>query len=135
VSEAAAMLNAYPAARPSVDDDALVLCVQECSTTAQACVACADACLAASDVADLAACVSAALVAADVASSTIRVISRQTGYDVAVARAMLHACEQACRACFDECRRHGLEYEHCLICAEACRRCGSASRRLYAELD
>jgi hypothetical protein len=129
------MLNTYPPAPPGVDDDALLLCVQECLTTSHACVACADACLAAPDAAHLAVCVSAAQIAADLTIATVRVVSRRTGYDVAVARAVLQACREACRACFDECRKHGPEHEHCRICAEACRRCGSACRRLQAELD
>jgi hypothetical protein len=85
MTDVAAMLNAYPAHREIVDDDALVL-------------------------------------------------SRLTGFDAEVARTVVKACEVACRSCFLATRRHGLEYEHCRICAEACRRCAGACRRLLAGL-
>jgi hypothetical protein len=39
----AAMLNAYPAGLDGIDQDALILCVQECLNCAETCTACADA--------------------------------------------------------------------------------------------
>jgi hypothetical protein len=131
MTDVAAMLQAYPAAREVVDDD-LVLCIQESLAYAEACEACADACLAAPDTAHLTRCASAAQVAAELAVMNVRVLSRHTGFDAEVARATLKACEAACRNAFLRGRKHGLEYGHCRICAEACRRCGGACRRRLA---
>ena len=44
MTDMAAMLNAYPGTLPKIDDDALVICVQDCLNCAQACTSCADAC-------------------------------------------------------------------------------------------
>jgi hypothetical protein len=57
-----------------------------------ACAACADACLSEESVADLASCVRTDLDCADVCAVTARVLSRHTGYDAMVSRALLEAC-------------------------------------------
>jgi uncharacterized membrane protein len=132
MTDIAAMLNAYPAELGRFDDDAFVRCIEECLNCAQACTACADACLAESERADLARCISATLNCADVCEATMRVVSRHTGYDREVVRALLAACVETCRACYDECRKHALEHEHCRICADACHRCVQACQELLS---
>ena len=53
-----------------------------------------------------------------------------TPYDRDVTAAALRALDEACRACYEQCRKHALEIESCQICGDACRRCAQASQRL-----
>jgi hypothetical protein len=63
------------------------------------------------------------------------VVARQAEYDATVSRAILHACVTACRACEDECARHGAQgMEHCRACADECGRCAAACERLVAAI-
>ncbi len=71
---------------------------------------------------------------ADVCDTTGRVLSRHSGYDANLTRAVLEACAAACKACGDECESHASMHEHCRICAEACRRCETACRELIGSL-
>jgi hypothetical protein len=134
MTDAAAMLNAYPTGLDGIDEDALILCVQQCLNCAHTATLCADACLAEPEFTGLARCVDAALICADVAETTARTVSRLTGRDNAVIRAVLDACIEACRLCYDECRKHALSREHCRICADACHRCSHACRELLSTL-
>lgn len=52
-----------------------------------------------------------------------RFLSRHTGHDANLTRAVLEACPAVCKACGDECARHAEMHGHCRTCAEACRRC------------
>ena len=45
MSQAAAMLDAYPKDLGGVDPQALTACIESCVQCAQVCTACADACL------------------------------------------------------------------------------------------
>jgi hypothetical protein len=135
MTDIAALLNSYPAQLPRIDQDALVLCIQECLNCAQAATACADSCLADPGRAELGRCASAALNCADLAEVTVRVISRPTGYSARLVQAVLEACIEACQACYDQCRRHALEHEQCRICAEACHRCTHACRDLLTSVN
>lgn len=128
------MLNSYPADLGRVDRGALQHCIEACMACAQACTACADACLCEPDVDQLAKCVRTTLDCADVCETTGRVLSRHTGYDANITRALLDACVAACRSCADQCERHAERHEHCLVCAAACRRCEEACRMLAAML-
>src|SRR4051794_15155027 len=123
------MLDAYPADLGQVDRQKLEECIDACFECAKACTACADACLSEEMVADLRSCIRTDLDCADVCETTGRVLSRHTGYDANLTRAVLEACAVACKTCGDECALH----EHCRVCAEACRRsrrpAGSCSRR------
>jgi uncharacterized protein DUF326 len=132
MTDIGAILNAYPGKLDHVDRDAFILFVEECGNCALACVACADACLAEPDRADLARCVGAALSGGDIAATALTTVSRQSSFDAAVVRAVLQACVEACRACYDECRKHALTHEHCRVCGEACNRCARACRDLLA---
>jgi len=123
MTDVAAMLNAYPAERPQVDEDTLVICIQAALNCAQACTACADACSVEPSAAHLARCAGAALNCADMAFAVVRVLSRPTPYDRNVTEAALRALDEACRACYGQCQKHALEVESCQICGDACRRC------------
>jgi uncharacterized membrane protein len=134
MTDIAAMLDAYPTGLGGIDHDALVLCVQECLNCGQTCTACADACLAEPDRSELARCVGTALVCADIVDVTSRTVMRTSARDDAVLRSLLPTCVEACRACYEECRRHALDHEHCRVCADACHRCAHACRNLLASL-
>lgn len=130
----AEMLRTYPADLGGVNRDALVRCIEECVTCAQACTACADACLSEADdqLPMLRKCIRTNQDCADICETTARVLSRHTGYDANVTRAVLQACKAACRSCADECERH--EHEHCRVCADACSRCEQACDELLTSL-
>ena len=123
------MLQSYPAeitmdrARLAATIDALIGC-------SEACTACADACLSEAMIAQLGKCIRTNMDCADVCGTTARVLSRHTGYDANLSRALLDACQTACRSCADECERHADFHEHCRICAEACRLCEASCAEL-----
>ncbi len=131
---AAQMLETYPQDLGGVDRKKLLACIEACVECAQACTACADACLSEDMVAELTKCIRTDLDCADICATTARVLSRHTGYDANLTRAVLEACVTACKACGDECAGHADMHEHCRICAEACRRCESSCRELIASL-
>ena len=108
--------------------------IEACVECAQACTACADACLSEDSVAELTKCIRTNLDCADLCETTGRVLSRHTGYDANITRAVLEACQTACKACADECEQHAQMHEHCRVCAEACRRCERACADLLATL-
>jgi hypothetical protein len=128
-----AMMRAYPASI-NLDRGLLARVVDVAIECAQACTACADACLSEEMVADLRRCIRGDLDCADVCETTGRVLSRHTGYDANVTRALLTACIAACVACGDECEQHAGMHEHCRICAEACRACEAACGELLAAI-
>jgi hypothetical protein len=130
VTVAADMLRTHPKDLGGVDRNALTACVEACMECAQACTSCADACLNEDMVADLRTCIRTNLDCADVCDTTGRVLSRHTGDDANLTRAVLEACAAACRSCGDECSSHADMHEHCRICAEACRRCEQACRAM-----
>ena len=128
------MLDSYPKDLGGVDKEKLAECIQACFECAQTCTACADACLSEDMVAELATCIRTNLDCADICAATGNVLSRHTGYDANLTRAVLEACRTACKACGDECDRHAGMHEHCRICAEACRRCEKACAELLTSL-
>lgn len=130
----AEMLDTYPKDLKGIDKDKLVECIGACAECAQACTACADACLGEEMVASLVTCIRTDLDCADICWTTERSLSRHTGDDFRVTRALLEACATTCKVCGDECGRHASMHEHCRICAEACRRCEHACRELLATL-
>ncbi|MGC7098148.1 four-helix bundle copper-binding protein [Amycolatopsis lurida] len=131
------MTRTYPADLGGVDREALVRCIEECLSCAQACTACADACLSETDSAlpSLRKCIRTDEDCADICATTARVLSRHTGYDANITRAVLEACATVCRSCGDECALHAEMHDHCRVCAEACRRCEQACRALLDGLD
>jgi Domain of Unknown Function (DUF326) len=80
-------------------------------------------------VAELTKCIRTNLDCADICDATGRVLSRHTGYDANLTRAVLQTCAQACQSCGDECAQH-THMRHCQVCAEACRRWEQACRQL-----
>jgi hypothetical protein len=124
------MLDAYPR-EFNVDRELLVRCIEACSDCAEACTQCADDCLSEQSVQELTKCVRLNLDCTDVCTTTGRVVSRQTGYDASVTRAVLGACIATCRSCCDECKLHGEHgMRHCEVCAAECRRCEQACQAL-----
>ncbi|OXM75125.1 MULTISPECIES: four-helix bundle copper-binding protein [Amycolatopsis] len=130
------MLDTYPADLGQVDRAQLVRCVEACLACAQACTACADACMSEPDerLPELRKCIRSNVDCADVCDTTARILSRHTGYDANITRAVLEACATVCRSCGDECAGHAERMEHCRVCAEACRRCERACRDLITAL-
>ena len=128
------MLETYPL-EINLDRGLLAETIDALISCSEACTACADACLSEGSVAELTKCIRTNLDCADVCSATARVLSRHTGYDANISRALLEACATACDSCADECERHAQMHEHCRICAEACRNCGTACRELLAAMS
>ncbi|MFQ6855364.1 four-helix bundle copper-binding protein [Streptomyces sp. 35M1] len=128
------MLNTYPADLGGADRQKLARCIEECIACAQACTACADACLSEETVAELTKCIRTDMDCADVCGATAAVLSRHTGYDANVTRALLRACAVVCKTCADECEAHADRHGHCRVCAEACRRCEQACDDLLSAL-
>ena len=128
------MLETYP--QPiNLDRTKLAATIDALIACSEACTACADACLSEERVADLTKCIRTNMDCADICATTARVLSRHTGYDANITRALLEACATACRSCGDECARHADMHEHCRICAEACRACERACRDLLAAMS
>jgi hypothetical protein len=130
---AAELLRLFPGTI-NLDRDLLARCIEECVVCAQACTACADADLSEKVIDHLRKCIRSCLDCADVCEVTGRVLSRQTGYDANVARAVVQACIDVCKSCGDECERHAAMHEHCRICAEECRRCEKVCREVLAAI-
>ena len=118
----------------NVDKDLLAAAIDEALTCFQTCTACADACLSEEMIAELGKCVRTDLDCADVCATTVKVLSRHTGYDANITRAQLQACIAACTACGDECEKHAGMHEHCKVCAQACRACEKACSALLASI-
>ena len=121
------MLETHPSSA-AVDASILVECIEACFDCAQSCTACADACLGEEMVGHMRRCITMCLNCSDECASTGRILSRQTEFEPAMARAALQACAEACRLCGEECEHHATEMdmEHCRVCADACRRCERA---------
>jgi hypothetical protein len=128
------MLDTYPR-ELSVDRDLLVACIEACSDCAESCTQCADDCLGEDDVQHLTTCIRRCLDCADMCVTTGRVVSRQTGYDAEVTRAVLRACVFTCRRCAEECEEHAAHgMKHCEVCAAECRRCEQACEALLGAI-
>ncbi len=128
------MLQTYPADLGGVDTDALAACIDACFGCAQACTACADACLSEEMADQMRKCIRTDLDCADICIVTGKVLSRHTGYDANLTRAVVQVCLTACQTCGDECASHADMDEHCRICAEACRACAQACETLLNSL-
>jgi len=133
MSRVATMLEQYPA-EITVDQGLLARAIEAALACSQTCTACADACLAEQDVQRMTRCIRDNLDCADVCATTVRVLSRHTGYDANLTRAQLEACVQACRTCGDSCQEHAEHMAHCATCAESCRGCEDACRQLLAAI-
>ena len=134
MSHVTAMLDAYPKDLGNIDRQKLADCIHACFACGETCTACADACLSEDMVAELTKCIRTNLDCADICTSTGAVLSRHTGYDANITRALLEACRVACASCATECEAHADMHEHCRICAEACRRCEQACADMLGSL-
>jgi hypothetical protein len=123
-----AILETYPA-EINLDRNVLAAAVDVMIACSETCTACADACLSEGMVADLTKTIRTCLDCADICEVTARVVSRHTGYDANISRAMLDACIVACRSSADECDRHP-DMAHCQVCAQVCRECIQACEQL-----
>src|SRR5215472_11399542 len=131
---AASLIPANPS-QPHVHVNALAECIQACVDCEQACTADVDADLAEQNVADMVRCIRLCLDCADLCLATGRILSRQTAFELTVARAALQACAQSCKVCGDECEEHAQHgMAHCRSCLEACRRCEQACNVLLSSL-
>lgn len=133
MSLAGPMMQSSPT-QPKIDRALLEQCIKACFDCAQTCTACADADLAEQQRDLLLRCIRLNLDCAAICTAAGGVITRQTEFDMGVARAVLQACAQVCRICGDECERHAQHMEHCRICAQACRRCEQACNQAVAAL-
>jgi hypothetical protein len=95
MSYARAMLGTYPR-EFGLDTGRLAATIDALSACAQACTACADDCLSEQNVADLVKCIHVCPDCADVCTATLRMLSRQTGYDANLTRPQLQARVAAC---------------------------------------
>jgi hypothetical protein len=111
------MMKQHPEAT-QVDLDALVECIETCSTCEAACVSCADACLSEESVQELVDCIRLNLDCADLCGVTVRFLSRHSRREPRMLQDALLACIVACIACAEECQRHADHHEHCAVCAE-----------------
>lgn len=103
--------------------------IQELVNCALSCEACAALCLKDSNVGNMVRCAELARDCADTCFQAARLIIRRSE----IADNYLSACEEICRLCADECRRH--ETEHCQICAAACESCADSCQRYYNSND
>ncbi len=135
MTHARQMVRANPSGA-AVDEATLVECIDSCFDCAQACTACADACLGEDDPGHLARCIRLDLDCADMCDATGKILSRQTAFEPAMARAALGACAESCRLCAEECEHHAseMDMEHCRACSEACRRCEQACNDLISAI-
>ncbi len=116
---------------PPVDANALIACIRACYDCAQARIADAD--VAEPQVQTMIRCIRLCLDGADLCLATGAILSRQTAFDPAMARAALQACALTFHVCGDECEHHAqLGFAHCQVCLEACRRCEQACHAVLA---
>lgn len=127
------MLETHPEPAGSNGDEAR-RCIEACVECTQTCTVCADACLGEADVAQMVACIRLNLDCADVCHVTGTLMTRPSHRDAPALRAQLQACVEICRACGDECARHGHHMEHCRVCAEACHACAEACEAMIGAL-
>lgn len=131
---ATVMLEAHPAT-VNVDVELLAAAIEASLDCSQVCTACADACLSEDDPGPMAKCIRDDLDCADICATTMRVLSRHTGYDANLTRAQLQVCIAACTACRDSCSEHADHHDHCRICADACSRCLEACQGLLDSIS
>lgn len=128
------MISTHPHVQGSTND-ALIRCIEECYDCAQTCVTCADACLGEDNVAELVQCIRLNQDCADLCVAAGTVATRRSGSNQEVIRAVLQACELACRLCGEECQRHASAHDHCRICAEQCRTCQDSCRQALQSMS
>lgn len=119
---------------PDVGDDfneQLALAARHAMLCSLFCTSCADAC-SAEDM-DMSQCIRTCLDCADVCDAAAHLAVRRTGGNVALLRAQIELCIQACETCAAECERHG--HEHCKLCATMCRECAEDCRKALTTIS
>lgn len=128
------MLETHPHPAGS-NGEAALRCIEAAAECALICTTCADACLAEDDVQAMVTCVRLNLDCAAVCDATATLLTRPSHRDAPSLHAQLEACIAICRACGEECERHGKKgMEHCAICAESCRECLEACEVMVGAL-
>jgi hypothetical protein len=107
----------YPAV--STENTDLVRELMDCVV---ACETCAAACLNEDDVTMMARCIELDRDCAELCMQGVHLLLR----DSELAHPFLVVCEEACRLCAEECKKH--DHGHCKRCAEACERCAESCR-------
>lgn len=92
---------------------------------ALACENCATQCLKEDDVKMMSRCIALDRDCADICLQGARLLQRES----AIALQYLLLCEEVCRACAEECKKH--EHEHCKSCAEACMACAELCHQYH----
>jgi hypothetical protein len=120
-----AMFRSHP--EKPAHSEAMSRCIDACFSAVETCTACADACLSERDVSHLVPCIRLNLDCAAVCNATGNIMARsnKAGHRQLL-EAQLANCTAFCRACAEECRRHGDMHRHCAVCAEACTACAEA---------
>ncbi|MFN3389835.1 MAG: four-helix bundle copper-binding protein [Allosphingosinicella sp.] len=121
------MIAAHPDVQGNTNE-ALLRCIAECYS-------CAQACIAEEGVEKMRQCIRLDLDCADICAAAGAIASRRTGSNEQTIVAVLDACETACRLCAEECERHAGAHDHCRLCAEACRRCERACREAVVSIE
>ena len=99
-----------------VDMDLMQECLEALSACMQACTMCADA-----DAGEgMGRCASLCANCADLCDTTMRMMLRTNGWDMAVMMRVMDACLTMCRSCSAECETHADMSEHCRMCMMAC---------------
>ena len=133
MSAARAMFQTHPAKPPHVD--IMSRCVDACFNCTEACIACADACLSERDIEHLVACIRLNQDCAAICTATGTILSRANKHgNRQPTEALLTTCIAFCRACADECERHGAMHQHCAVCAKACRACADACTEMLSAM-
>ncbi|WP_062016123.1 four-helix bundle copper-binding protein [Aureimonas sp. AU4] len=123
------MISLHPDVRGD-RDEALAKAARHAMLCSLFCTSCADACLA--EAMDMRQCVRTCLDCADICASASHLAVRRTGQNVAILRAQLGLCIQACETCAQECGKH--DHEHCRLCATMCRECAEDCRQALATI-
>jgi response regulator RpfG family c-di-GMP phosphodiesterase len=100
------------------DHTKLIKTLVEC---ALACEMCATACLNESDVKKMVTCIKLDRDCADICNQAAVLLQR----DSIIGHQYLLLCEEICRMCAEECRKHS-QMDHCKKCAETCVKCAEA---------
>jgi len=101
--------------------------IQELVNCALACEACSAACLSEEAVNPMARCIELTRDCAESCFQTARFVMRKSE----IAYQYIAICEEACRICADECKKH--KHDHCEVCAEACESCADSCSSFYNE--
>lgn len=133
MSAVRAMLRSHP--EKPAHSDAISRCIDACFLCVETCTACADACLAERMTDRLVICIRLDLDCAAVCAATGNILVRANkgGYRQLL-EAQLATCIAFCRACADECTRHGAMHKHCKVCADACTECVEACNEMLASM-